>query len=341
MEQTIGKRIAEHRKRLMMTQDQLAEQLGVTAQAVSKWENDQSCPDISILPKLAEIFGTTTDELLGIKAHEAEDVVHEAEVVDEASSNEDADNIRQNISCEIHSSDGRWHSLGFPFFVLAVGVLYLCSQLLDWQLSFWDVLWPTAIFIFGFWGLFDGFSFFSMACTLFGGYTLADKIWGFSFDIEGKLIWAILIVLFGISLLADALKKPSWHKLVHIGKIKSKASSKQYKCTEDTFKFNGTFCDIRQKVTLGILQEGRVNVTFGDCVIDLSEVDSVSSDCCIHCNCTFGALVLLVPKHYFVNVKRNTAFADFKIKGKPDTQPVGQIQLKGNCSFGEIIIKYI
>ena len=64
MEQTLGKRIVDNRKRLKLTQDQLAEKLGVTAQAVSKWENDQSCPDITILPKLADIFGISTDELL-------------------------------------------------------------------------------------------------------------------------------------------------------------------------------------------------------------------------------------------------------------------------------------
>lgn len=57
MEETLGKRIVFHRKRLGLTQDALAELMGVTAQAVSKWENDQSCPDIGALPKLAEIFG--------------------------------------------------------------------------------------------------------------------------------------------------------------------------------------------------------------------------------------------------------------------------------------------
>ena len=48
MEKTLGKRIMLHRKALGLTQEQLAEKLGVTAQAVSKWENDQSCPDIYI-----------------------------------------------------------------------------------------------------------------------------------------------------------------------------------------------------------------------------------------------------------------------------------------------------
>ena len=50
MEQgTLGKRIAYHRKRLGMTQEQLAQRVGVSAQAVSKWENNLSCPDITIL----------------------------------------------------------------------------------------------------------------------------------------------------------------------------------------------------------------------------------------------------------------------------------------------------
>ena len=52
--ETMGKRISELRKNKGMTQEQLAQQVGVTAQAVSKWENDLSCPDISILPQLAE-----------------------------------------------------------------------------------------------------------------------------------------------------------------------------------------------------------------------------------------------------------------------------------------------
>ena len=76
MEETLGKRIVFHRKRLGLTQDALAELMGVTAQAVSKWENDQSCPDIGALPKLAEIFGISTDELLGVERKE----VHPAAV---------------------------------------------------------------------------------------------------------------------------------------------------------------------------------------------------------------------------------------------------------------------
>ena len=64
MNESIGKRIAKLRKENRMSQEILAEKLGVSAQAVSKWENDQSCPDISLLPVLAELLNVTTDELL-------------------------------------------------------------------------------------------------------------------------------------------------------------------------------------------------------------------------------------------------------------------------------------
>ena len=68
METTLGKRIAALRRDKGLKQDELAQQLGVTPQAVSKWENDQTCPDITLLPKLAKILGVSVDELLSGKA---------------------------------------------------------------------------------------------------------------------------------------------------------------------------------------------------------------------------------------------------------------------------------
>ena len=64
MNETIGSRIAKFRKARGMTQEELANQLGVSSQAVSKWENDASCPDISLLPQLSKVLGITTDQLL-------------------------------------------------------------------------------------------------------------------------------------------------------------------------------------------------------------------------------------------------------------------------------------
>lgn len=67
MEMTIGKRIAALRREKGLKQDDLAQMLEVSPQAVSKWENDQTCPDISLLPKLAKILGVSVDELLSGK----------------------------------------------------------------------------------------------------------------------------------------------------------------------------------------------------------------------------------------------------------------------------------
>lgn len=67
MKKTLGMMIAELRKEKGMTQLELAEKMGVTDKAVSKWERDLSCPDINSLPNLAEILGVTVDELMQIK----------------------------------------------------------------------------------------------------------------------------------------------------------------------------------------------------------------------------------------------------------------------------------
>ena len=60
---TLGNTIAQYRKSLNITQEALAQQLGVTNQAVSKWESDQCCPDVMLLPKIADSFNITIDAL--------------------------------------------------------------------------------------------------------------------------------------------------------------------------------------------------------------------------------------------------------------------------------------
>lgn len=67
METTLGKRIGILRRQKGLKQEELAEGLGVSPQAVSKWENDQTCPDISLLPMLAKSLDVTVDELLSGK----------------------------------------------------------------------------------------------------------------------------------------------------------------------------------------------------------------------------------------------------------------------------------
>lgn len=65
---SIGTQIANYRKKLGLTQEALAQQLGVTNQAVSKWESDQCCPDLMLLPKIADIFSISIDCLFDREA---------------------------------------------------------------------------------------------------------------------------------------------------------------------------------------------------------------------------------------------------------------------------------
>ena len=63
----INEQIAFLRKQKGLTQEDLANALGVSNQAVSKWESAQCCPDIQLLPDIAELFDVSIDELLGYK----------------------------------------------------------------------------------------------------------------------------------------------------------------------------------------------------------------------------------------------------------------------------------
>ena len=72
--QTLGMMISSLRKEKGMTQLELAEKMGVTDKAVSKWERDLSYPDINSIPKLAEIFGVSVDELMQVKTETKENI---------------------------------------------------------------------------------------------------------------------------------------------------------------------------------------------------------------------------------------------------------------------------
>ena len=106
MENTLGKRIAALRREKGMKQDELAEKMQISPQAVSKWENDQTCPDISVLPTLAKLFGISVDELLtGKKEAETrvvslEDGAEHKNKVIHLEITDDGDKIRLNFPIE-------------------------------------------------------------------------------------------------------------------------------------------------------------------------------------------------------------------------------------------------
>lgn len=77
-QQKIGTFIATKRKEKKLTQEQLAEKLGLTNKAVSKWENGKYMPDVSIIQTLCELLGITVNELLNGEENSQSDepVIH-------------------------------------------------------------------------------------------------------------------------------------------------------------------------------------------------------------------------------------------------------------------------
>ena len=70
----MGDNISRLRRKVGMTQEMLAYRLGVSAQAVSKWERQLSCPDVSLLPVMAEVFAVSIDELFVKCVYEQQDI---------------------------------------------------------------------------------------------------------------------------------------------------------------------------------------------------------------------------------------------------------------------------
>ena len=112
MQETIGARISAARKAKGFSQEKLAEMLGVSSQAVSKWENDLSCPDISLLPQLAKVLGVTTDELLTGKNDEVKLVpVEQRKSIDELI-----------FRIKVNSADGDKVRVNLPMSLVKVGM---------------------------------------------------------------------------------------------------------------------------------------------------------------------------------------------------------------------------
>ncbi len=110
---TLGNRIAQLRRDKDLTQEELASAMGVSAQAVSKWENDVSCPDIMLLPKLAAMLGTSVDDLLSDKPKQATRFIE----------NPDKKSIDEMIlKIKIKSADGDKLNVNLPVPLVRMGL---------------------------------------------------------------------------------------------------------------------------------------------------------------------------------------------------------------------------
>lgn len=339
MDLSLGKRITKNRKRLGLTQDQLAEKLGITAQAVSKWENDLSCPDISILPKLADIFSISTDELLG---REAPLPVCEATVVSDEDKNSGFSYDSETGIMDLHWDGIKLGGICLACWVLLTGILYLVSQLIPIEVSFWNILWPAFLFIFGIFGLFPKFSAFRLGCAFVGAYFLLDKLHILSIELNSGIVLAVVILIFGFALLAETIRKSKKnvsHGSKHIGNHGKIIND--YQVGEDYFSYDASFGCTTQLVRLEKLKTGTISTNFGEYTVDLSAVASLDEHCVLQADCSFGELTIRVPQRYAVIADNSTSFASFEIVGQPAAAVQGTIHVNADVSFGEIRIQYI
>lgn len=338
MEETLGKRIATNRKRLGITQDRLAEQLGVTAQAVSKWENDQSCPDITMLPKLAEIFAISVDALLGVETHEK---ILVSEVIDTEESTDEPDGIHiHNGTWEFKWDSGRSSLLSTAVLFIWVGIVYMLRSISGQPTNLWSLLWPSALLIYGGFALYGKFTFMRLCCTFLGACFLFSNM--NDMKLGGAFILPPLLILLGISLLIKAFRKP--HKphfsIIHNGKsITSSVSG----CSigDDSFDIDCSFGEKSHVITMPCLRRGDADVSFGHMTLDLTSVESFAPDCSIDVDCSFGELIILMPKHVRVEVDSDTAFGSVSIRGNHDSETVGSAFIDADASFGQITVNYV
>lgn len=125
--ETLGRRIARLRLEYGMTQERLAMKMGVTAQAVSKWENDLSAPDIMLLPELARTLGVTVDELL--EGRKGQEIASAEPAPEPQPAPSRADGPRpKKLHIQVDSSDGDVVNINVPL-GMASAVLGASSKL--------------------------------------------------------------------------------------------------------------------------------------------------------------------------------------------------------------------
>lgn len=326
--QTMGRRIAAHRKRMGLTQDQLAEQVGVSPQAVSKWENDLSCPDISTLPVLARIFGVTTDELLGMERTEP---VHQAEVVGE----EEPESHTFQVQVDAPKRPG----LTFAAWLIAVGGMMLAGHFLKADVGLWSAMWIMGLTVFGVSSLFSRFNFPGTLAAVSGLYFAAGELNLIERELGWNVVLPSLIVLLGVSLLLDGLmgKKKDWG--IHINASGKDAGKAQV--ADGVLSYSQSFSESHYRVETAEFRGGEISVSFGEHTLDFTGVQRLAEDCRLRVSSSFGETRLVVPRRFRVEMNAASSFGEIDFTGRCDEIPEGTICVSGSVSFGELKVEYV
>ncbi len=331
--ETMGKRISDLRKSKGMTQEQLAQMVGVTAQAVSKWENDLSCPDISILPQLAEALGVTTDELLGRSP---------LQIVQEEKKESGKGHAHMTVRLRLNQAE----KIIFALLLMGIGVIFLLNSFhvieLGEGITFGSVLWPFLVACIGVMACRSELNPVSIGIFLFGVYMLLFNlgIIPAQYKLTWSMAWPVALILIGITILLHFLL-PN-RKKKDGGFFEVDKSDPVFNCTdEDGFiRIDSAFSSKEKRVGAGARFTGaKVDSSFGSLILDLSEAEIVNGST-IDADVSFGSLTVRLPASVSARAMCKSAFGGYDCPpGNPNAEIV--VQIKGDVSFGKIEVEYV
>ena len=330
--ETMGKRISDLRKQKGMTQEQLAQLVGVTPQAVSKWENDLSCPDISILPQLAEALGVTTDELLG-----------RAPLQQLKSEEKTGAKDRAHFSVTLKMSG--IEKLAFALLLMGIGVIFLLNAFhviaLGEGITFWSILWPFLVACIGIMACKSDLSPFTVGLFLFGVYMLLFNlgIIPVQYKLTWAMAWPVALFLIGLTILLKFLF-PNWKRQGSLFEVNK--SDPVFECTGEGgfLRIESAFSSQTKKVEPGTLFTGaKVDASFGSLVLDLTEAE-IQNGAQIDADISFGSLTVRLPAAVGAKAMCKASFGGCDC---PPGNPAAEIQIQiiGDVSFGKIEVEYV
>ncbi|MEA4970974.1 MAG: helix-turn-helix domain-containing protein [Candidatus Pelethousia sp.] len=342
---TIGKKIMSLRKEAGLTQEQLAEKLGISPQAVSKWENGISCPDISILPTLASLFHVTVDDLLGVE-RPAEPMQFEEPQPQEAPP-EQADSVYYGpFGCcgGDNGRRGKWHGLGFALLLIGLGVVFLLCRHFGLTPSVWDIVWPAAVIGLGVAWFVGEIAPIGLGVAFIGFYYLLRNVGQpLPFILDWDLIWPAGLVLLGLGVLIDCFRWGNrWHER-WLQRHRCGEEAMEYSESDEGFLYvRAVFGQGNRRVRMEKLTGGKVDYVFAGGELDLTGVKALGDNAAaaLQVHVVFAGCSIFLPPHIRVENKANCVFGGVEIKGGP-ANPTSVLTLTGDVVFGGIEIRYI
>lgn len=330
-QQTIGKRIMQLRKEKGLTQEQLAERMGVSAQAVSKWENDVSCPDISILPQLAAVLGTTTDELLGAKPLEPHVVV--------VGSKNQAKDDDGRVTVEFNGKGFRaFNGIGLAVILIVLGGTFLLDKAGVLPIGIWGIVWPCVLMGLGIAWLIEDLSVFGLGMGLLGLYFLLFHLGAITFVLTWSYIWPSLIVLLGLSILIHRLNPK---RRFRFRRFRNREGGNTYSEANDFLQADCSFTEEKRKYAPETLTGGDIDLSFGQGTFDLTNVQRVTPGAKFNVDVSFGECIIILPRRIRLELRADKSFGSIQMRGEAASDARETLVLEGDVSFGELSIRYV